>query len=77
MAQLLSGSTGKVNHLTSSCYIGSLVEFANRDYIGIIIKKIDFDVKDEDCRYWVYYDQGNKFGTYLSDLRMIQALTGS
>lgn len=77
MAQLLSGSIGKVSHLTSSCLIGSLVEFEHKNYYGIIVKKIDYDVKDKDSRYWVYYDQGTMFGTYMADLKMIQLLSGS
>ena len=79
MGQLSSGSIGLRPNLDYDKYpmIGALVKFRYREYIGIILDSIDIEYGPDLTRYRVYYDNGKMFGTYLEDLHIIQAFTGS
>ena len=70
METLLSGSTGP----KKTDFNGALVYIIGHETMGLIVRHIDDDEIYTDSRYWVYYGNGNMFGTYLSDLKPIQLL---
>ena len=75
MGLLSSGSIG--THQNYNSLIGSLVFLPRKQNYGIILKAIDIGLNLEICRFTIYFSTGEKFGTFVDEIRMVQKLSGS
>ena len=78
MEVLLSGSVGlkTINDKYYDNVLGALVYVKSKRTLGYIMSAIDLGLKLDLCRLKVWLPN-EKFGTFLDDMTVIQALTGS
>jgi|MDTA01.2.fsa_nt_gb hypothetical protein len=76
MELLSSGSIG-IHPKNYDSIIGSLVYLPFKQKYGLVLTAIDIGLSFDITRFTILFSNGEKFGTFVDEIRLIQKLSGS